>query len=190
MGRSSLRMSVHQATLARIRRALASEEPALRAEAIDGLAILGDERGLIDALAHGDPYVRRRAVRGLAERPGEVLTWRLAHRRFDDDEEVRRAVVAALARRRGFAGWLAAHALRRITEEDASAHVRFDALVALDASASVYAEAVLLEAFAFDPERFVREMARTLLARRGLDPGPAPDDPSAALQRDDEEEES
>jgi HEAT repeat protein len=159
------RSPIHRATFRRIRRALASDEPALRADAIDALGILGDVGGLVDALAHDDAYVRRAAVRGLAGRPGERLTWRLAQTRFDPDEDVRCAVADALA---GRTGWLGAHALRRIVEQDESASVRYRALVGLATSDSAKVEDVLRAALAGDPEQLVRETARTLLAERGV----------------------
>jgi len=143
----------HRATLARIRAALASDERALRAEAIDALEILGDVPGPVAALA---------------QLPGEMLTWRLAQTRFDPDDGVRCAVADALAGRDGFAGWLVAHALRRIVEQDESAKVRFRALVGLAATASPHVEDVLRAVVAGDEESFVRGMARTLLLRRGI----------------------
>lgn len=160
-------------TLAPIRRALASDDPAARAEAIDALGILGDARGLADALAHDDAYVRRRAVRSLADVAGERHTWRLAHMIFDPDEDVRCAVVRALARRRGIGGWLVAHALRRVVEQDDAPGVRFLALTSLDELDAANVVAVLHAALAGDPESLVRETARALLVRRGLDPGPS-----------------
>ena len=162
-----------ETTLAQIRRALASDDPAERAEAIDALGILGDARGLADALSHDDAYVRRSAVRSLADVPGERHTWRLAHMIFDPDADVRCAVVRALARRSGIGGWLVAHALRRVVEQDESSGVRFLALTTLDELDTPNAVAVLHEAHATDPESLVRETARALLLRRGIDPGPA-----------------
>ena len=161
-----------ETTLAQIRRALASDDPAERAEAIDALGILGDARGLADALSHDDAYVRRGAVRGLGV-PGERHTWRLAHMIFDPDADVRCAVVRALARRSGIGGWLVAHALRRVVEQDESSGVRFLALTTLDELDTPNAVAVLHEAHATDPESLVRETARALLLRRGIDPGPS-----------------
>ena len=162
-----------ETTLAQIRRALASDDPAERAEAIDALGILRDERGLADALSHDDAYVRRRAVRSLADVPGERHTWRLAHMIFDPDADVRGDVVHALGRRGGIGGWLVAHALRRVVEQDEAAGVRYLALTTLDELDAANAVAVLHAAHATDPESLVRETAHALLLRRGIDPGPA-----------------
>lgn len=164
---------IDDGTLAPIRDALASDDPAERAQAIDALGILGDERGLADGLAHDDAYVRRSAVRSLAGVAGERHTWRLAHMIFDPDVDVRCAVVRALARRGGIGGWLVAHALRRVVEQDEAPGVRFLALTSLDELDAANVVAVLHAASADDPESLVRETARALLVRRGLDPGPA-----------------
>jgi HEAT repeat protein len=155
--------TIHGSTLERIRSDLDAADAAARAQAVEALASIGDDRGLVAALASPDAYVRRVAVGGLASRPGERLTWRLTSACFDESEDVRSAVARALGRRKGR---IAAHALQRLVERDESATVRFHAVVAIAEADAPKAEVILRVAAEVDPEPRVRDMAAALLRRR------------------------
>lgn len=157
------RLPIDTATLGRIRSELSSREAALRAQAVEALGALGDARGLVDALSSDDAYLRRAAIKGLADRPGGLVTWRIAQTRFDPDEDVRCAVAEALARRRC---WLATHALRRMIETDASPNTRFQAMVGLARMDTPRVDEVLRAALARDGDERLQEMAGALLRRR------------------------
>jgi HEAT repeat protein len=155
--------SVSSTTLSVIRAELANREPATRAQAIEALAVLADTRGLITALGSSDAYVRRTAVKGLAEQPGVFLTWRLGRLRLDPDQNVRGAVAEALTRR---TSRLALRALRRIISADPSLQVRFLAIMGLAQMELPGVDEILRTAMTQDVEAQLRAMARALLRRR------------------------
>jgi HEAT repeat protein len=154
---------IDEATLVKIRAELASTDPGLRAQAAEALAELDDGKGIVLCLASGDAHVRRMGIRGLARQAGERPTWRIAQMRFDRDPSVRSAVAQALGHREGR---IAAHALRRMVEQDESANVRFYALVGLAEGHASRAEATLRFAAEEDPEPRVRDTAAAFLRRR------------------------
>ena len=157
------RSTVSATTLGVIRAELVNGEPAIRAQAIEALAVLGDARGLITALGSSDAYVRRTAVKGLAGQPGVFVTWRLGRLRLDPDQDVRCAVAEALARR---TSRLALGALRRIIGTDPSVQVRLLAVMRLAQMDVPVVDDVLRMVMTQDREVQLRAMARTLLRRR------------------------
>jgi len=145
-----------------IRADLEKEAPAVRADAVEALAMLRDRRGLVRALGSGDPYLRCVAVRGLAREQGERIAWRLAHRIRDRDAMVRQHAAFALGLR---IEWIARFALRRLIA-DPSVAVRCEAIAAYAAAALANVEDVLRAAAEGDPDAEVRALAADLLARR------------------------
>jgi HEAT repeat protein len=150
------------ATLNRIREALGSADPALRAECADALAMSGDVRGLCRALQSRDRYLRLRAVKGLAGLPGEGITWRLARMVHDTDTEVRLAVATALAQR---GGWFATRVLRHLAADEHAA-VRYAALAELARRDPQWTAARLREVALTDPQAWLRDAAAALQRQR------------------------
>lgn len=144
-----------------MRRGLASSDRFVRAESADALAMLGDTRGLLLALACGDAYVRQRAVKGLASERGLRVALRLAARSRDAATEVRAAVAEAFGRR---GGTLARVALRQLAA-DADPLVRHAALRALAEINPRAASNLLERARRSDPHPWVRDSAGALLRR-------------------------
>jgi HEAT repeat protein len=158
---ATTRRPIDAETLRRIRETLRSDDPALRAEGADAVAVLGDLEGLLEAARHHDPYLRIRAVRSLAQTGGLRATARIACVAFGQPREVREEAAAAFAARRGVVGY--AVLLRLAADEESM--VRYRALSGLAATGGILARRVLERAAARDRERWLRVTAAMLLKR-------------------------
>jgi len=150
-------------TIKRIRAAIRDGDPEVRAQAVDALVTLADAAGLLTALGSQDRYVRERAVRGLAAWRGcRVGLW-LAAAAFDADPDVRCAVAAAFAQRRG----RLAHRILMRLARDPRAVVRYAAVTALARVHPRSARRALRYVEAHDREGWLRDAATELLHRAG-----------------------
>jgi HEAT repeat protein len=148
-------------TIKRIRVAIRDDDPEVRAHGVDALVTLRDAAGLLAASRSRDRYVRARAVRGLAGYRGWRVGLRLAAAAFDADADVRCAVAAAFAQRRGP---LAARILVRLTH-DTQAAVRYAAVMGLANIRSRSAQRTLRYVETHDHEGWLRDAAAALLQR-------------------------
>ena len=146
-------------TLKRIREALVSGDPALRSEAVDALAMIGDLAGLLRAAGSVDPYVRVRAVRSLTDVPGLRARAAIVQAAFGEMREVREAAASALAARRG----TVAQVLLVHLACDKDSTVRYRALVGLARLDGAMARAALERTARNDRERWLRATAAELL---------------------------
>lgn len=150
-------------TIKRIRAAIHDGDPEVRANAVDALVTLADAAGLLAALGSQDRYVRERGVRGLAACRGWRVGLWLAAAAFDADTDVRCAVAAAFAQRRGR---LAHYILIRLAH-DPRAVVRYVAVTALARVHRRSAQRTLRHVEAHDREGWLRDTATALLRRAG-----------------------
>lgn len=146
-----------------VRRELASPVREVRADAVQAAVLLQDRRGLRRALRNADPWVRREAVKGLAQVEGVSAARRLVRLLRDADREVAHAAAECLAHMDG-PGML--WALRRcLASEDWM--VRFFGVIGV---ARIDSPAVipLLEVLQEDEHSWVRDAATQALQRLTL----------------------